>query len=218
MALGLTSNSAFAKKEKYGRHLCAYTNFDCITIKKGDTWTKLFPNKNEREIVKRLNRTNTPLSSHRWIVVPTNLTEVQHMDLSPFPQYIQGTGKRQIVVKLSLQAFGAYDTEGNLVHWGPISGGKGWCPDTGKACRTATGDFKIIRKQGPGCKSSKFPIETNGGAPMPYCMHFYRGFAMHAGTLPGYHASHGCVRLNRDDAKWLNRHFSKIGTQVIVSK
>ena len=33
------------------------------------------------------------------------------------------------------------------------------------------------------------------GAPMPYFMRFHGGVGMHAGFLPGYAASHGCVRM-----------------------
>jgi L,D-transpeptidase catalytic domain len=35
-------------------------------------------------------------------------------------------------------------------------------------------------------------------APMPYFMEFSKYVGMHAGFLPGYPASHGCVRMPRD--------------------
>ena len=35
-------------------------------------------------------------------------------------------------------------------------------------------------------------------APMPYFMEFRKYVGMHAGYLPGYPASHGCVRMPRD--------------------
>ena len=202
----------------YGSHLCAYSEFSCIKVKRGDTWGKLFPNKREREIVKRLNRTNVPLRYRQWIVIPSNLSEVEHLDMSPFPDKIKSTGKRLLVVNLGLHAFAAYNEYGYLVHWGPVSGGKGWCPDVRLPCNTAVGAFRIIRKQGTECVSRKYPVETGGGAPMPYCMHFYRGFALHGSTLPGFHASHGCIRLFHDDAKWLNRHFMHVGARVIVTR
>lgn len=203
-------------REYYGKFLCGYPGFTCIKVKRGDTWVKLFPNKRDREIIKRLNRTNIALHYRSWIVVPTNLKQISHLDLSPFPIKIQPTGNRLLIVNLSSQAFAAYDVNGQLLHWGPISGGRDWCEDIASPCQTLTGDFKIIRKQGAECESSKFPIETDGGAPMPWCMHYYRGYALHGSTLPGYHASHGCIRLFYDDAKWLNKQFTKIGTQIIV--
>ncbi len=216
LALLLPLN-AVAVEKYYGSALCAYEGFKCIKIQRGDTWEKLFPDKREREIVKRLNRTNMSLHHRPWIVMPTNLANIQNIDLSPFPDYIPPDGSKTIVVNMELQAFGAYDDNGYLVHWGPISGGKGWCGDVGKPCKTIMGDYRVLRKQGPGCISSKFPLNTNGGAPMPYCMHFYRAFALHGSTLPGYHASHGCVRLFFEDAKWLNKEFAGLGTKVIVT-
>lgn len=202
----------------YGQQLCAYPEFKCIRVNRGDTWAKLFPNEREREMVKRLNRTNLPLSYRRWIVVPTNLSKVTYLELSPFPADIKSTGKKLVVVNLGLHAFAAYDAKGHLVHWGPVSGGKGWCPDVHRVCNTAVGVFRIVGKEGPKCVSDKFPVETAGGARMPWCMYYYRGFALHGSTLPGFHASHGCIRLFTEDAKWLNQHFVQIGTQVIVTR
>jgi L,D-transpeptidase ErfK/SrfK len=203
----------------YGGELCAYDEFNCIKVKRSDTWAKLFPNERERELVKRLNRMNLPVKNRSWIVVPASFDDMTYLDLSPFPRQLdEDTKRKQVIVDLSDQAFAAYDASGQLVHWGPISGGKGFCSDTMEYCRTVTGSFSVTRKQGPECVSSKFPLETDGGAPMPYCMHFFRGFAMHGAALPGRHASHGCVRLFQSDAAWLNKNFAKIGTPVTVQE
>lgn len=202
----------------YGGHLCAYEGFKCIKVKSGDTWEKLFPNEKQREMVMRLNRINMPLYYRQWIVVPTNFSKLDYMDLSPFPDHVDTNSQKMVVISLSLQAFAAYDQEGYLVHWGPISGGKGWCPDINRACKTTTGDFKVIEKKGAKCFSKRFPVETAGGAPMPYCMFFFEGFALHASTLPGFNASHGCVRMFKEDAKWLNEDFVNVGTRVIVTQ
>lgn len=211
------SNTAFAGQNYYGQSLCSYPGFTCVKVKRGDTWERLFPDAREREIVMRLNRTNIPLNYRSWVVVPDNLSSVNNLELSPFPMQRDTHGKKLIYVNLTKQAFGAYDANGKLVHWGPVSGGRGYCADVG-TCNTATGTFKIYRKQGEECVSSKFPIETDGGAPMPYCMHFHNGFALHGSTLPGYHASHGCVRLFPEDARWLNQEFAPIGTTVVVTR
>ncbi|MCX7121405.1 MAG: L,D-transpeptidase [Gammaproteobacteria bacterium] len=215
---GLTFSTESLAQRYYGQNLCGYDGFKCVKVTRGATWESMFSNARERELVMRLNRTNMPLRYRTWIVVPSNLSSISNNSLSPFPEHRSTGGKKELVVNLTSQAFGAYDAEGNLVHWGPVSGGRGYCPDVGHSCNTATGSFKIYRKQGEDCKSSKFPIETNGGAPMPYCMHFHGGFALHGSTLPGYNASHGCVRLFFNDAKWLNNDFLNIGTTVIVSR
>lgn len=218
LTAGLSVSAGAYAERYYGSNLCSYPGFKCVKVKKGDTWEKLFSNTREREMVMRLNRTNMPVKYRSWIVVPTNLSSLNESDLSPLPAHYDTHGKKLILVSLASQAFGAYDSDGRLVHWGPVSAGKGYCPDVGRNCNTITGSFKVYRKQGPECVSSKFPVETDGGAPMPYCMHFSGGFALHGSTLPGYHASHGCVRLFFEDAKWLNQHFADIGTSVIVTR
>ena len=207
-----------AQADYYGGELCAYKSyFKCVAVKRGQTWVSLFPDERQRQIVQRLNRTNMRLRARPWIVVPLNLDKIAYKDLSPFADREPLKSKQPfLVVSLKQQAFGAFTAQGKLIHWGPISGGKGFCTDTMEYCRTVVGQFKITRKQGIGCTSSRFPLETEGGAPMPYCMHFFRGFAMHGAKLPGRHASHGCVRLFTADARWLNEHFGKIGTPVIV--
>jgi L,D-transpeptidase catalytic domain len=52
-------------------------------------------------------------------------------------------------------------------------------------------------------------------APMPYFMEFSKYVGMHAGYLPGYPASHGCVRMPRDlAAEFYDR--VQVGTPVKV--
>jgi hypothetical protein len=55
------------------------------------------------------------------------------------------------------------------------------------------------------------------GARMPYFLRFTGGYGMHAGYVPRYRASHGCIRLPGPMA----RHFfqaAEIGTPVIVKE
>ena len=52
-------------------------------------------------------------------------------------------------------------------------------------------------------------------APMPYFMRFNSGIGMHVGHLPGYAASHGCVRMPEEMAVNFFENV-KIGTPVIV--
>ncbi len=53
------------------------------------------------------------------------------------------------------------------------------------------------------------------GARMPFFMRFTSGIGMHAGYLPGYPASHGCVRMPEKMARIFFEHVS-IGTPVEV--
>jgi lipoprotein-anchoring transpeptidase ErfK/SrfK len=124
-------------------------------------------------------------------------------------------GKDVIEVDLSNLTWQAYDNNGELIRSGRVSGGKDYCPDIGRECETITGTFTIYRKGGENCKSTIFPV-GRGGAPMPYCMFFHGGYALHgSNSVPDYNASHGCVRMSPDDAQWLNEDFVQEGvTQV----
>ena len=56
------------------------------------------------------------------------------------------------------------------------------------------------------------------GAPMPYMQRItWSGIALHAGVLPGYPASHGCIRLTNDFAIRL-WHLTKRGARVIIAR
>lgn len=122
-----------------------------------------------------------------------------------------------IKVDLGRQTWSAFDSSGSLVRSGHVSGGKKYCPDIGRGCKTVTGTFTVYTKKGAGCKSSRFPV-GKGGAPMPYCMFFHKGYALHGSNhVPNYNASHGCVRMSPSDAKWLNQNFVQVGkTRVSV--
>ena len=110
----------------------------------------------------------------------------------------------------------AINANGKVVRSGKGSGGKNYCRDTGRRCKTPSGVFRIISKRGANCASSRYPI-GRGGSPMPYCMFFSKHYAIHGSyKVPNYNASHGCIRVRPRDAKWLSNHFIRIGTKVIV--
>lgn len=217
VAIVCLSLSTVTHAVSYGKHLCAKSDeYTCVKIKKGDNWAKLFPNEEQRIIVKKANRMNTPLHNGMVIAVPKNLSSIKVLDIAPFPHKIEGTGHNTVKVNLEKLAWGAYDAKGDLLNWGPVSGGKDYCPDIHHGCKTPKGTFSVYRKQGEGCISSKFP-RPHGGAHMPYCMHFQGGYAMHgSAVVPGSNASHGCVRMFTEDAKWLNQDFVNIGSKVVI--
>lgn len=221
MALLFSLNIEIAQA-RYAHKLCKKPDYDCVRVKRGHSWERMFPDPEQRDIVKRVNRMNIRLRSGSIIAVPKNLPNLTVYDVSPFPRYIDPPGEKTIYISQKELAWGAYDADGELVWWGPISSGKNYCSDTAEGCKTPSGKYRIIRKQGIECISSKYPLPF-GGAPMPYCMHFFRGYAMHGSyTVPGYRASHGCVRMFNEDAQWLNKEFitlpggGKRGTRVIV--
>lgn len=206
----------------YGKGLCAYPQYECIKVGRGETWEKLFPDEQQRDIVQRINRSYNYLWYGKEIVIPRDLANKTIFDFSPFPLQIKSDGEKQVIVDQDKLAWGAYDASGKLVNWGPISSGIDKCPDSSHSCRTMTGVFYFFSKENEKCRSNVYPI-GRGGAKMPYCMYFHKGFALHGSDdIPGHRASHGCVRLFTKDALWLNHEFvetskgDSLGTKVIV--
>ncbi len=208
----------------YGTGLCVYPEYECIKVQSGQTWENLFPDEKQRDLVQRINRFYNSVWAGKEIVVPKDLAHATLLSLSPFPDRIDAEHEKQIIVDQDKLAWGAYDATGQLVSWGPIASGSDKCSDSNKPCRTLTGIFRVFSKESASCKSDIFPI-GKGGAKMPYCMYFHKGFALHGSTdMPGYRASHGCVRMFVRDAKWLNEEFVEIsnekneymGTVVVV--
>lgn len=110
----------------------------------------------------------------------------------------------------------AINENGQVVRTGRGSGGRGYCSDIRRSCKTPSGVYRVISKGGPGCHSSRYPV-GRGGAPMPYCMFFSRYYAIHGSyEVPNYNASHGCVRVRPGDASWLSHNFIKVGTKVVI--
>lgn len=110
----------------------------------------------------------------------------------------------------------AIDGNGHVVRTGRGSGGKRYCADIRRGCKTPSGVYHVISKGGPGCRSSRYPV-GRGGAPMPYCMFFTKLYAVHGSyDVPNYNASHGCVRVQPSDASWLSHNFMHVGTKVII--
>ena len=76
---------------------------------------------------------------------------------------------------------------------------------------TPTGVFTILEKD------KDHRSRTYDNAPMPYQQRLtWKGVAMHAGNLPGFPASHGCVRLPMEFARKLFDATPMGGTVVIA--
>jgi hypothetical protein len=80
-----------------------------------------------------------------------------------------------------------------------------------KGKQTPTGVFTILQK------NAKHRSNLYNNAPMPYMQRLtWDGIALHAGNLPGYPASHGCVRLPMAFASALFAETS-MGMTVVVT-
>ena len=135
LCLLLMSGNIYAAKRPV---LCDEPGYACIKVKKGQSWHSLFPDERERGIVMRLNHTNGSLYPGKIIVVPDSLSYSDLLDHSPFPRIIEPPNEKLIIFDPKIHAWGAYDADGDLVRWGPATGGGSWCKDIGKSCRTKT--------------------------------------------------------------------------------
>jgi hypothetical protein len=203
---------AYANPEYYNTGLCNAPGYHCIKTESGQNWDNLFPDPVQKDIVQRINRTYNTLWVGKVIAVPNNMKNLSALDFAPFSRKINVT-ERQIIVDQDKLAWVAYDEHGDMVKWGPIASGSTKCSDSSNSCLTLTGMFRVFNMENEKCVSDVFPI-GKGGAKMPYCMFFHKGFALHGSDdIPGYRASHGCVRMFVEDAKWLNHHFTEISSQ-----
>lgn len=111
-------------------------------------------------------------------------------------------GEAKVVIDILTQRFYVYKGD-RLVGVSTISSGK-----KGKETPLGFWAVKVKKKKG---FSRKYD-----NAPMPYMqMYDEKGIAFHAGAIPGYPASHGCVRL---PLKFAERLFAmtEIGTKVVI--
>ena len=76
---------------------------------------------------------------------------------------------------------------------------------------TPTGTFTVLQRQ------VEHYSRTYDNAPMPYMQRLtWRGVALHGGNLPGYPASHGCIRLPHQFARLLYG-VTRLGMTVVIT-
>jgi lipoprotein-anchoring transpeptidase ErfK/SrfK len=127
--------------------------------------------------------------------------------LPPDPKTLPAAGKRQLDIRLATQRFNYFEDD-QLVWSGPISSGAAEHP-------TPKGDFRVTAKdidKRSGSYTNFFDLPT----PMPYALQFSGPYWIHEGYLPGKPASHGCVRLRYEDARFVYSRI-KVGDRVVVA-
>jgi hypothetical protein len=113
-----------------------------------------------------------------------------------------GPGAVSILISLPGQIAYVY-RDGVLIAASTVSTGK-----RGKS--TPAGEFTILQKR----VFHRSNLYSN--APMPFMQRLtWTGIALHAGHLPGYPASHGCIRFPREFAQRLFE-ITELGTAVSV--
>ena len=122
---------------------------------------------------------------------------------TPAKEAAKPQGPLIISISINRQNLRVYDANGFFAET-PIS--------TGMAGHlTPMGAFSVIQKQ----KLHHSNIYSN--APMPFMQRItWSGIAMHAGVLPGYPASHGCIRMPMAFAVKMYG-WTKMGARVVVT-
>ncbi len=129
---------------------------------------------------------------------------------------IKPAGSNVFVFEPRTLRWTVYGSNGKVIRSGKAVGGQRYCHDVRRACYTPVGSYRVYSKQGPGFRSSKFPL-PHGGAPMPYAMFFRGGFAIHGSNqMPNRNASHGCIRVYPSDARWLSQNALSVGSKVVI--
>ena len=142
-------------------------------------------------------------SYHRGYKKPDAKKKTQPPDASKAAPTEAAKGPLLIIVSIADQRISLYDN-GALIARSSVSTGV-------KNHPTPLGVFSVISK------SRWHRSNIYSGAPMPYMQRItWSGIALHAGDLPGYPASHGCIRLTHDFAVRL-WHLTKRGSRVIIA-
>jgi len=155
------------------------------------------------EIAMRVNRLDlNHLRQAKSLVVPDSAANL--LSLSPLPAEIEQARElpKLVLISRRVQAFGAYEN-GRLVRWGPTSTGK-------KSTPTPAGLYNMNWKS----VETRSSVNRDWRLPWYFNLDNVQGIALHQFDLPGYPASHGCVRLLKEDAQW----FYTWGDQWITSK
>lgn len=140
--------------------------------------------------INRIDYSRVRTGSH-LIVPDTFFTDFIHY--TPFPAQLPlaDSVPKFILVNQRIQLFAAYEN-GTLIRAGPVSSGRQAKPTPNKLYYT-------------NYKAKKKVSTVDGSWIMPWYFNISNrgGIGMHQYTLPGYPASHSCVRMYEEDARWL---------------
>ena len=149
--------------------------------------------KDEQFVILALNRLD---QKNKWRADTLAIPEKIESDIMPYTPFPVRLDSLQDVKKIAffsydIHAYGLYEN-GNLVKWGPSSLGK-------KATPTKKGlMFTNWKKEvAISTSNSEWKLRWN------FNIHNTAGIGWHQYDLPGFHASHSCLRLLEEDAKWM---------------
>lgn len=164
---------------------------------------KVVTNKPGAEIAREVGLSHTPfvltfnrlddkhISKNSTIIIPSELSDWHA--LSPFPDTLLSAQDipKLLLVSQRIQAIGAYE-HGTLVRWMVTSTGKQETPTPSKLYFT-NWKGKLVTSS----------VKDEWILPWYFNLDNTEGISLHQYELPGYPASHSCVRLTEADAQWI---------------
>ena len=163
---------------------------------KNDSVRKVFKSKfssSEIATIVALNRIdNNTFQKADSLLIPDKFDD-EFLAYSPFPYTIEKLSEvpKTAIFSYPVQAYGLYEY-GELIKWGPSSLGS-------KAHKTPTGLF-FTNWKGEEVQST---VDDEWILRWNFNIENEEGVGWHQYSLPGYPASHSCLRLQEDDAKWM---------------
>jgi lipoprotein-anchoring transpeptidase ErfK/SrfK len=114
--------------------------------------------------------------------------------------------RRALTIFIGSQTF-EYVEDGQVFLSGRVSSGTAAHP-------TPKGEFRVLNKD-INKRSGKYTNGLDENTPMPYSLQFSGPYFVHEGWVPGYADSHGCVRLDYEDARLLYDRI-RVGDPVTI--
>ena len=149
--------------------------------------------KEEQTVILSLNRLDL---KNKWradtLMIPDKI-DATLMSYSPFPRTLDQLKEVSKIVFFSypIQAYALYEN-GALIKWGPTSMGH-------KTAQTKRGLMFTNWKK----ELAISTVDSDWKLPYNFNVHNTLGIGWHQYDLPGYPASHSCLRLTMHDAKFL---------------
>lgn len=170
--------------------------YTAYPLKKVDTAVKAFKAKytgRERWTILALNRIDEAnMKRADTLIIPEEI-RTDFNAYSPFPVHMPSLKDVHKIVLFSytIQAFAAYE-QGNLVYWGPTSMGS-------KVHPTPTGLHFANWK----AKETTSTVDDEWKLKWNFNIENKEGVGWHQYALPGYPASHSCLRMLEQQAQWM---------------
>lgn len=192
----INKNNDSIKKIEKDRNKEINISYHSEIINHQDSAITAFENKYTKEQVHAILAINRLDYKNRWradtLVVPEPLLD-DFNAYSPFPGNVTSASqiRKLALFSYAIHAYALYEN-GKLVKWGPTSMGKKSSPT-----RLGLGFTNWKKKVAISSSNSEWKLRWN------FNVFNFQGIGWHQYDLPGFHASHSCMRLLEEDAQWM---------------